>query len=175
MENRRHIETFPNKKNYRTEGGCMKAVLLLGACFLLLSIAPVNAGAQNEIKRGDNWVLYSERENYSFYYDKTNIQQQSNKHIRVWMREETKDVATEVKGKRDEGLPPNGHEIFSYSLVLSEIDCSNKQIGDVSVTDYDNKGNVLKLFEFKDVGMRPVKPNTIAESLYKAVCKAEKM
>jgi len=153
----------------------MKAILLLGACFLLLSFATVNAGAQTEIKRGDNWVLYSVAENYSFYYDKTNIQQQSNKHLRVWIREETEEAATEVKRKRDEGLPTKGHEFFSYSLVLSEIDCNNKQIGEVLVTDYDNKGNVLKSFDFKDVQMRPVKPDTIAESLYKAVCKAEKI
>ena len=42
------------------------------------------------------------------------------------------------------------------------------------MTDYDNKGNVLKSFDFKDVEMRQVKPDTLAESLYKAVCKAEK-
>jgi hypothetical protein len=151
----------------------MRTILLLTVFLLLLGFVPVNAGPQKEIERGDNWVLYSAAGGYSFYYDKTSIKQQSNRHIRVWIREETEDATAEVKGKRDEGLPTKGHEIFSYSLVLSEIDCNNKQIGDVLVTDYDIKGNVLKSFDFKEVQMRQIKPDTIAESLYKAVCKGE--
>ncbi len=131
----------------------MKTILLVGVWFLLLSVPLVNAEPQKEIERGDNWVLYSVSGNYSFYYDKTSIKQQSKNNVRVSIREETKDA---------------------YSLGSSEIDCNNRQIGDVSVTDYDNKGNVLKSFDFKDVEMRQVKPDTLAESLYKAVCKAEK-
>jgi hypothetical protein len=147
--------------------------ITLGGIFLLLSFAPVNAELQKEIERGDNWILYHVAGNYSFYYDKTSIKQQSNKHTRVWIRAETEAATAEVNGKGDGGSQTRGQELLSYSLILSEIDCNNKQIGDVLVTDYDNKGNVLKSFDFKEVQMRQIKPDTIAESLYKAVCKGE--
>jgi Tfp pilus assembly protein PilF len=124
--------------------------------------------------RGLKWVKYSEAGNDLFYYDKTNIKQQSNKHIRVWIREEIADATEIVKQRGHNGLSTVGFENYSYSLVLKEIDCGNKQSGTLSIADYDNKDNVLDSGDIEHVTMHHILPDSTGESLYDVVCKLKK-
>ena|SRR5208283_1680844 len=143
--------------------GFMKAVLILGACLLLISCASVYTESQKEMGKGNKWVFYGKSFNVSFYYDRTSISQQSQK-IKVWTKWEKKDAAAVVK---DDGRPDN----YSYSLVLDEIDCINKEIRTIFSADYDNKGNPLDTQDMKKGEINPIEPYSQADLLYTAVCK----
>ena len=145
----------------------MKAILLLVACFLLLSFALVNA-------EWNDWVFHGEGGNYSFFYNKTSIKTQPSKHIRVWQKSVAKDVTTFIEERRGRGLTVKGYENYARSLTLWEIDCNKKQVGMVSTVDYDKDGNVLDMSDFEHIKMVHVAPDSIGESLCDAVCKGRK-
>lgn len=129
-------------------------------------------------KRGKNWVWFSDPYNGSFFYDKTRIKTMPNKHIRVWIRKEVKDVNVYVDERKKINLSIKGYEDFSHGLSLEEIDCVSETIGTVFFTDYNNNGNVLNSLDFSDfskkISKSPIVPGSVIDALYKIVCHGKK-
>ena len=115
---------------------------------------------------GADWKLYSNNENFIGYCDTQSITRLSKNIVRVWVRWDWKE-----KGKLDM-LKDFGKimENLSHSKLLIEIDCVEKKNHRLSWTDYDNKGKMIDSISSPSE-WDFITPETVAESLYKAVCK----
>lgn len=124
--------------------------------------------------RGNKWVLFGEAGNNSFYYDKSGIRSQPNKHVKVWVRQEVNDVTAYVEERKHSYQATDGYENFSHALNLWMFDCGNRKIGTEASVEYDDKGKALESHNMKTFSMRPIVPDSIADKLYKIVCEKKK-
>jgi hypothetical protein len=121
-------------------------------------------------ERGGNWVFFFETDESSSYYDKTRIKTMPNKHIRVWVRREVKNIDSYIESRRKDGLSTKGYGNFSHSLRLWEMDCKSETLGVVSYVDYDSRGGVLDYFNYEKIKMNVIVPNSMGDGLYRTVC-----
>jgi len=115
---------------------------------------------------GADWKLYFVHENLLAYYDAQSINHPSKNIIRVWTRWDYKEKG--VLGWVGKG--GKKYENLSQSIILSEINCIEKKVRDMSVTSYDNRGDII------DSSNSPsewnfIVPESNGENLYKEVCK----
>lgn len=130
---------------------------------------------KKDMARGENWVLIGTGVNFTFYYDKSTIKKQPNKNKRVWLRGEAKDINALIEERKEQGLPVNGYRDFSHQLALKEVNCNTKEMGRVSFVDYNNKGVPIHSSDANwSLTFTHVIPQSIGESIYKAVCEGNK-
>jgi hypothetical protein len=115
---------------------------------------------------GADWKLYVTNELYWAYYDAQSITRPSKNIVRVW----TKNNFTEKGVLNWVGDLGKKYENLSYTKVLMEINCVENKLRRLSGSCYDNKGDVISPSSFPSE-WDFIPPETIAESLYKAVCK----
>jgi hypothetical protein len=148
----------------------MKSLLVkLGV--ILIGLAIFVIGCQKTVLKDESikdvdWKFYNSNEMYLTYYYTQNITHPSKNIVRVWDRWNLMEKGVlnwVVKfGKEYENL--------SYLIILWEINCAEKKSRSLSETSYDNKGKVIisssspKEWDF-------IIPESMHESLYKAVCK----
>jgi hypothetical protein len=121
---------------------------------------------------GEDWKLYFVHEYGLFYYDTQSITHPSKKIIRVLGREDLTE-----KGVID--VVEDLGKIFensSHIINLWEINCLERTCRLLSLTYYDKKGGVIysksKLTSERDlIEWDYIIPGTMADSLYKEVCK----
>ncbi len=117
--------------------------------------------------RGADWKLYySDKTTGQFYYDAENIIYPSPEVIRVWVKE---DVTAEIiyNAIKDIG---DKYQDLSHLVILFEINCKDKIIGDLKTTFYSKQGAIMS--SIRSTGDRyPIKPGLMGQALYKAVCK----
>jgi hypothetical protein len=115
---------------------------------------------------GADWKLYNSNEQFVASHDAQSITHPSKDIVRLWTRFDytEKGVLGWVKnlGKKYENL--------SYVKGLWEINCLEKMRRILSMTDYDNKGNVIHSTSSPDE-WKFIIPETMGESLYNEVCK----
>jgi hypothetical protein len=104
---------------------------------------------------------------------KTSIMRLSNSLVRVWVRIED-DPYSMKKAQEKEGLPAQGYDNFSHSLVLREFDCKKQTYRSIQINDYDTNGKVLWSSPVSKVIKQPIVPGSAGETLYKSVCQGSK-
>jgi hypothetical protein len=115
---------------------------------------------------GADWKLYSSNDESVDFYDAQSIAHPSTNIVRVWQKRifTEKDVARWVAK-----LGPSFKNL-SFSMSLKEINCIEKKWHTLSLTAYDNEGGVINSSS-SSTEWGFIIPETIAESLYKEVCK----
>lgn len=116
--------------------------------------------------RGERWRLYDRDDKYIGYYDAKDITHPSKNIVRVLQRWEYTDkgVIEMVKelGKK--------YEDISQTIILNEINCSEKKCRTLSLNHYSKEGEAI--FSASQEGQWDyIVPNSRLEVLYKAVCK----
>lgn len=125
-------------------------------------------------ERGDNWVYYADSKDGSYYYDKTRIKKMTNNHVMIWSRDEA-DNPNHIKMVAEErGYYGNKYDNYSYSLTLYEIDCQHAKLATANNIDYDKSGYVIDSTKANDLKFETIIPDSIGDSLYKKICKANK-
>ena len=115
---------------------------------------------------GADWKLYFVHEKLLAYYDAQSINHPSKNIIRVWTRWDYKEKG--VLGWVGKG--GKKYENLSHSNDLWEINCVEKKVRNMSVTFYDNRGDII------DSSNSPsewsfIVPESGGDLLYKEVCK----
>ena len=105
--------------------------------------------------------------------NKTSIMRLSNSLVRVWVRIED-DPYSMIKAQEKEGLPTQGYDNFSHTLVLREYDCKKQTYRSIQINDYDTNGKVLWSSPVSKVIKQPIVPGSFGETLYKIVCQGSK-
>jgi len=146
----------------KTKGGDqMKS--LLGRVGVILIVLTIFSYAE---VWGEDWKFYGSTENFLAYYDAQNITRLSENVVRVWTKSDytEKGVLNWVKniGKK--------YENMNHSKILSEINCAEKTINNLSFTVYDNKGDVI-ISSHSSSELRFIIPDSVMDGLYQAVCK----
>ena len=116
---------------------------------------------------GEDWKLYySNKTTGQFYYDAGNIIDLSPDVKRVWVKNDV-SVETIHAAIQDMG---EGYRDLSYLLILFEINCKDKRIGDLKTDFYSKQGAIIS--SLRSSGDRhSILPDTGYEPLYKEVCK----
>jgi len=130
---------------------------------------------QIEIKSASEkaeWIYYETSDAGDMYYDKSRIKKINENIISVW----NKDILSEKAKtkyfsilKRINKAPKN-LSMLSYYTKLTQIDCVNRKIKDISVIIYNEKGKVVysspksESSEWNDI-----LPNTVGEKLINIV------
>ncbi len=100
---------------------------------------------------------------------KTSIMRLSNSLVRAWVRIEYYPYSI-IKAQEKKGLPTQGYDKFSHTLVLSEYDCKNRTYRSMQINDYDTNGKVLWSSPVSKGTRQPIVPGSVGETLYKIVC-----
>ncbi len=79
-----------------------------------------------------------------------------------------------LRNRRTQGLRTHGYEDYSHTLELDEYNCTKGEGRVLSHLDYDDKGNVIDSTTYKNPDWTYIVPNSIGESLLRAVCKQKK-
>lgn len=140
---------------------CIAALCIFGFC------SYVSAEASR-------WKLFSESHAFSWYYDENGMDHSNKNVIRVWAKSAVKGrtgIDEKIKLLKKFGGQTKGYEDYSYTVNLFELDCKSKKQRVISVKDYDSQGNTLETATMENSPWDYVPPGTIAESLFKAVCK----
>ena len=115
---------------------------------------------------GADWKYYGSSENCLGHYDTQSITRPSESIVRVRLRWNWTEKFVlrwvEKYGKK--------YENFSYSIILQEINCAEKKIRRLSVTQYGHKGSVIDIMDSPSFWIF-IPPESMIESLYKEVCK----
>ena len=115
---------------------------------------------------GADWKLYNSGEECLGYYDAQSITRPSKNIVRFW----TKSVWTEkgvLSWVKDSGKK---YENLSHTIYLQEINCAEKKIRRLSVTQYGHKGSVIDIIDSPSYWIF-INPESMMEILYKEVCK----
>jgi hypothetical protein len=113
-----------------------------------------------------DWKLYDVDGQIIRYYDAEGITRPSKNiaRVRVKLEYTDKGVIEMVKkfGKH--------YENFKLIIALNEINCPHKKIRNLSITHYSKEGKVI-LKASHESEWDYIVPDSIAETLYQAVCK----
>jgi hypothetical protein len=123
---------------------------------------------------GEDWKYLGAGGKGTFWwYDAQGVTYHPNRVIQVWIKK--------VKADEITGMVKSGEKITiseleqmtlerSYERSLIEIDCVEKTLNHLQKFNYDSKG-ILKSGESKLDSKKSIPTNSLAERLYKAVCK----
>jgi hypothetical protein len=127
------------------------------------------------VAEGAGWKLYGVDNNGCFfYYDVSSVQTLPKGIKKVWTKNEAIDnqcILYNVKLRTQYGLPVKYYESYSHTQILEKIDCSLEKNCVVTLTDYDNKGNILANFTFSTESWEAIVPDSVNDKLYKRICK----
>jgi len=116
---------------------------------------------------GADWQLVCVRDGFSKFYDSESVTNLSEKAVRIWV-----ETAYTEKGILDIVAKYGGvYKGLSYALTLYETDCENRTIRYLVDNYYSKEREVLKTF--RDGPLHYIAPESVAEELYKIVCKGE--
>jgi hypothetical protein len=117
---------------------------------------------------GVDWKPYSSTDLFLAYYDAQGITRPSKNVVRVW----EKRIHTEKGVINWMGTYGKKYANLSYSIGLLEINCIEKKVHVLSLTHYENSSKVIDSYSYSSSGeWEFIVPESIAEGLYKEVCK----
>ena len=108
----------------------------------------------------------------SYYYNKTSITKSSN-FIYVYIY---KIVADNQRKKLIEMLKKNDleksikYKNWDHYISLNNFDCKNGRSRFEEIINYDDEGNILYQYTYKDSEWKSISPGTLTEELYNKVC-----
>jgi len=122
---------------------------------------------------GSNWVI-CEMDNFGVhYYNKEKVKHKSRDIVQVWTRlvffQEGKEMYALKKRSIIEPMA-TGYDNLSETLCVYEIDCKREMSRFLSMTDYDEDGNILYKTPRKS-NWYYITPSSIKDTLRKTVCK----
>ncbi len=129
--------------------------------------------SKGEVSGGD-WEYFASGEGGIFcWYDSQSMTIEPNRTIRLWTKiVEAKEIveATESGTKIDRSQLEKMTSGKDYKLYLMELDCTGKTVHILRKYNYNSKG-VLKAGESQHGGKRGIPADSVAEKLYKDLCK----
>lgn len=148
--------------------GKIQGMMGLIICFLMAH----QAWASTE------WIYFSSSSARDLFYDKSTIAKMDQNVVRVW----TKQILSEngkiktISRFRAKGKTNSNLDLISYIVRLSEIDCVNRRIKDISVVYYDEKNNILYTSQKGETGKwENILPNSSADTLKGILCEGSSM
>ena len=89
----------------------------------------------------------------------------------MWLKKIVNDEQRKraVRERKKDGLPVGGYNKWAYELGLMELDCKEATIRQLSVSDYDRDG---KLLRSRTIGenVNNVTRDSIGEAVYNLLC-----
>ena len=76
-----------------------------------------------------------------------------------------------MRNRTAHSLRTLGYQNYSHTLELHEYNCTKDEMRILSMVDYDTKGNVIDSASAKTAEWDYVAPDTIGDSLFKALCR----
>jgi len=124
----------------------------------------------NEKVMGQKWSLVGKSpDNEEMYIDSTSIRKISSTSKRVWIK--TISSPEEMIKFRDENkLSTIGYSSYSFTLDYYEIDCVEKSYLILSMSDYNQSGNVLYSVNFPNPEKQFIVPGSLFERVYNTTC-----
>jgi hypothetical protein len=128
---------------------------------------------------GEDWKTYCHTEFFINQYDASKLKYPDKEIIRIKTKETCKDREKCTKFYKETISSSNGdmnpaYERWASRISTVEIQCLKKQIRYLSVTNFDDSGNIIDSFDDPtDWGSLKNpwgQPNDPREELYKAVC-----
>jgi hypothetical protein len=117
--------------------------------------------------RGADWKYLYADENYSFFYDWQSINKTSTGSILVWEKMVPTQKTKEEKVKKSEPKFQN----WDYTLLLEEIDCTERKIKLLKWIDYDENGKPISISDMsKIINWEVITPESLGEALFEMVC-----
>ena len=95
--------------------------------------------SENAEAKEENWKLYSDNEQISYYYDTKSVARLPNGTIKVSAKMIYTDAGRDWAVKKGGA----GYRDLDHILGLMEIDCANKRFRNLSATTYSKKGKVI--------------------------------
>jgi hypothetical protein len=141
-------------------------------CVLLVSCSDKKTDGKAE-KKTDRWVHYgTSTDGSEKHYDSQSITAVSPKVVKVWDRVKlTADAKSQVIEQRKiSKLPTDGWDKLDNVRLLREMDCANRTYKRIRVEDYNEDGKIIYEADYPNSKAENVPPETIMESLLKAVC-----
>ena len=118
-----------------------------------------------ETLRAD-WTVNFKTENFTYLYDQQNIKKVSSGILRIW--QEWLPSPIKVEEMVQENRLRYAH--WDHSLLLTELDCEEGQQRLLEIMEYDTGGNVTHMEDYSDSGWISLIPDSVGESLFKAIC-----
>jgi len=96
--------------------------------------------------------------------------------VRAWIKAALKDDTQQTKSeflrnRSSQSLRTFGYENYSHALELDEYNCTKGERRVLSRIDYDAKGDVIDSMTSKNAEWTYVVPDSIGESLFRALCR----
>jgi hypothetical protein len=147
------------------------SVILVIVCTIILFNGVTN------IAMGADWVPYaSDSTDNEYFYDKSSIRAVSKEVIKVWSKRvysnngRTKFIQNYI----DLGLPTNEYKFLQETKNLFYFNCNESKYKLTAAIHNSIDGNVLDSLQNDSQPWREVAPESITESLLKAVCPKKK-
>ena len=145
---------------------------------------------------GEDWKLYMENDFGRWFYDAETITRPSKDTVKAWgktvytdkgvMRrvtdmkviyEKYKDLASKAKDLESKDLASKYKDLaskykdLSYEQHLLEFNCADRESRTLKGTSYSRDGSVLSTYTPETPDWNKIMPGTVAEALYKIICK----
>ncbi len=124
--------------------------------------------------RGEDWKLFSAGGDGVFWsYDTQSVSHQPHNMVRVWVkRVKAEEIFIRIKNgaKIDRSQLEKMISGRDYEKSLMEISCLEKTAHHIQRLNYDSTG-ILKSGESNPGTKKVIPPDSVAEKLYKIVCK----
>ena len=101
----------------------------------------------------DRWKLFFETADSKEYVDVRTVDYSQANIVRLWLK----------------GVKNTSDKLSTDSLRETRINCANKTIETISVTNYDAKGNATG--SVNTAGWNSILPDTLGEALYDGMCR----
>ena len=147
----------------------ISSVVSLSFLILLLLVSNVNSSTDNRMS--SDWMrFYTGKKGNVASYKKITIENGWEKYV---VKEVFSDKGIEeyIQDRKEKGLSTEGYEKLSNIQSLSEIDCKEKKIMNISVFYFDTDGKILNSHFIDKPKWVKIPNNSFFNSLIKEVCK----
>jgi hypothetical protein len=117
---------------------------------------------------GKSWEYLSD----NVYFNKRNVTKSSNL-ISVWTYNIVTDDFREQKIetiKKNDFEKSRKYQYYDHNIVLSEINCRKRLVRTKMYVDYDDNGEVLTSYTYKNREWKDITPGSPGEKLYQKLC-----
>ena len=140
-------------------GGCQ--IKSLSVKLGVLSVGLLIIG--NAAVWGADWKVLGKTEVITLYYDVESITRPAKNIVRVWTKNIFSEEYTKTFGKQ--------YEEVDHNLTLIEYNCAERKYNILSVHTYSKDGKIIDSSSHDKPNWKFVRPESLEENLYKAVCK----
>ncbi len=159
LQDKGHEVAFVRKRGWVC---CITAVLCI------LSLLPAG---RNEAGASDWKYIGKDMNDCQWFYDAENVKHLPDQIALVWLKRMVNDERRNeaVWSRMNEKQPVEGYDRWAYEVGLMELNCGQKTIRQLSITDYDLDGKFLKARKIEE-NMGAITPSSMGEILYEVVC-----